>query len=349
MKKILIIEDDKIIRGNMTELLEMAGYKIETAANGKEGVEKAQSVQPDLIICDIKMPKLDGYAVLHLLKKEDRTAHIPFIFVTAKGERHDFRKGMEMGADDYLSKPFEDTELYSAVETRLKKSNSTKNESDREHSEYKQFLKEANAFIDFKVLTKGLTKATFKPREIIFRSGDFPHFVFLLKEGQVKTYRMNAEGKELISDIYHKNDFFGYQAIFEDRPYLKNAEALESGSIYKIPKEHFLALLYENKKVAAKLIKIMSKTLTDKEEKLVHMAYDSVRKRVALKLLEIVPDEENNVASISRTDFASLIGTTTETLIRTLTELKNLEIIDANSQTIVLLDKQKLRKLSKSW
>ena len=349
MKSILIIEDDNIIRSNMTELLEMAGYEVVTAANGKEGVEKAQTRLPDLIICDIKMPKLDGYAVLHLLKKDDKTADIPFIFVTAKGERHDLRRGMEMGADDYLSKPFEDTELYSAVETRLRKSNSAKNKPASKTNEFRQFFKEANALIDFNTLTKGITKATFKAREIIFRTGDFPHFVFLIKKGQIKTYRMNADGKELISGIYNKDDFFGYQAILEDRPYLKNAEALEPGSIYKIPKERFLALLYENKAVAAKLIKIMSKTLTDKEEELVHMAYDSVRKRVALKLLEIVPDEENNVASISRTDFAALIGTTTETLIRTLTELKNLEIIDTNSQTIVLRDKQKLRKLSKSW
>ena len=104
MKKILIIEDDLIMRENMAELLTLVGYKINTAEDGKVGVEKAKSFLPDLIICDIRMPVLDGYGVLHILSKEVSTASIPFIFVTAKTERNDLRKGMEMGADENIKK-----------------------------------------------------------------------------------------------------------------------------------------------------------------------------------------------------------------------------------------------------
>jgi len=121
MKSILIIEDNKDIRENTAEILDLAGYKTFTAENGKLGVELALKEKPDLIICDIMMPVLDGYGVLHLLRKNEATINTPFIFLTAKIERTDFRKGMEMGADDYITKPFEEIELLNAIEIRLKK------------------------------------------------------------------------------------------------------------------------------------------------------------------------------------------------------------------------------------
>ena len=120
-RSILVIDDNNDIRENTAEILDLAGYKTFTAENGRKGVELAIKVKPSLIVCDIMMPELDGYGVLHLLRKNPETEHIPFIFLTAKTERSDFRKGMEMGADDYITKPFEDIELLNAVETRLKK------------------------------------------------------------------------------------------------------------------------------------------------------------------------------------------------------------------------------------
>src|SRR4029078_2123479 len=121
MRSILVIDDNKDIRENTAEILELAGYKTFTAENGKKGVEAALKEKPDVIVCDIMMPELDGYGVLHLLRKNPEAQNIPFIFLTAKTERSDFRKGMEMGADDYLTKPFEGIELLNAVEIRLKK------------------------------------------------------------------------------------------------------------------------------------------------------------------------------------------------------------------------------------
>src|SRR6478609_8176008 len=121
MKSILVIEDNKDIRENTAEILDLAGYKTFTAENGKKGVDIAVKEKPDVIICDIMMPELDGYGVLHMLRKNETTQAIPFIFLTAKTERSDFRKGMEMGADDYITKPFDDSELLSAVEARIKR------------------------------------------------------------------------------------------------------------------------------------------------------------------------------------------------------------------------------------
>ena len=121
MKKILLIEDNDHIRENTSEILEMSNYKVFSAENGKTGVELALREKPDLIICDIMMPVLDGYGVLHMVQKNTTTRNIPFIFLTAKTERSDLRKGMELGADDYITKPFSGTELLNAVEGRLKK------------------------------------------------------------------------------------------------------------------------------------------------------------------------------------------------------------------------------------
>src|SRR5574339_869965 len=121
MKSVLVIEDNKDIRENTAEILDLAGYKTFTAENGKKGVDVAMKEKPDVIVCDIMMPELDGYGVLHLLRKNEETQNIPFIFLTAKTERGDFRKGMEMGADDYITKPFDDIELLNAIEIRLKK------------------------------------------------------------------------------------------------------------------------------------------------------------------------------------------------------------------------------------
>jgi DNA-binding NarL/FixJ family response regulator len=121
MKKILIIEDEPAMRANLVDLLEMENYHALAAANGVEGVTRARSELPDLILCDVMMPKLDGHGVLAALQDDSRTSRIPFVFLTAKGERADVRAGMELGADDYLVKPVPRKELLGAVKARLER------------------------------------------------------------------------------------------------------------------------------------------------------------------------------------------------------------------------------------
>ena len=113
MKKIVLIEDDTALRENTAELLELSNYEVITAPNGKLGIEVAKAQTPDLIVCDIMMPEVDGYGVLEALVSHPETQHIPFIFLSAKTEHKEIRKGMDMGADDYLTKPFEEEELIS--------------------------------------------------------------------------------------------------------------------------------------------------------------------------------------------------------------------------------------------
>ncbi len=122
MKKILVIEDEPEMRRNITTLLRYCDYESLAAENGRQGVEAARRHKPDLILCDVMMPELDGYGVLQALQADLSLAQIPFIFLTAKGEKDDLRSGMNLGADDYLTKPVANADLLQAIETRLRRS-----------------------------------------------------------------------------------------------------------------------------------------------------------------------------------------------------------------------------------
>ncbi len=122
MKKILVIEDEPEMRRNLTTLLRFQSYQPVAAENGRLGVEAARREKPDLILCDVMMPDLDGYGVLKALQTDTSLARIPFIFLTAKGEKDDLRNGMDLGADDYLTKPVANADLVRAIEARLRRS-----------------------------------------------------------------------------------------------------------------------------------------------------------------------------------------------------------------------------------
>src|SRR2546428_198612 len=121
MKKILVIEDEPEMRRNITALLRYKAYQPIAAENGRLGVEMARREKPDLILCDVMMPELDGYGVLRALQADAKLALIPFIFLTAKGEKDDLRSGMNLGADDYLTKPVANSDLVEAIEARLRR------------------------------------------------------------------------------------------------------------------------------------------------------------------------------------------------------------------------------------
>lgn len=131
MTKILVIEDDRYIKQTIMDLLDATGFEVHSACNGNEGIELAQKVIPDLIICDIVMPVKTGFDVIRELSTDSSTSLIPFIFLSAKAERSDVREGMQLGADDYLTKPFRAEELLKVINIRLKKSRAFKLNSEQ--------------------------------------------------------------------------------------------------------------------------------------------------------------------------------------------------------------------------
>ena len=152
MTKILVIEDESGIRESIQEILELENFTVNVAKDGGIGLKMAQEQSPDLIICDIMMPKLDGHGVLMALHQNEATESIPFIFLTARADKTAQRQGMELGADDYLTKPFTPSELLNAVETRLRKHalltrnyNEMKQLADTERQKSKKLTKEVQA------------------------------------------------------------------------------------------------------------------------------------------------------------------------------------------------------------
>ncbi|RYZ19387.1 MAG: response regulator, partial [Chitinophagaceae bacterium] len=325
-KTILVIDDNNDLRDNTAEILDLAGYKTLTAENGKRGVETAAREKPDLIVCDIMMPELDGYGVLHLLKKNPDTERIPFIFLTAKTERSDFRKGMEMGADDYVTKPFEDIELLNAIEVRLKKVEVLEHNYASSPQGLTQFVKDVKDSGMIKQLSGQYDVEHFARKQTVYTEGKRPRYLYYLVSGKVKAYKTHEDGKEYITDLFSAGDFIGYTALIEDQNYDDTATVLEDAELMQIPRDEFLQMIYSDINIAAKFIRIVTHNMKEKEERLLNLAYSSLRKRVAKALVDIhekfYSQRPDPVIEFSRDDIAQYIGTATESLIRTLSDFK---------------------------
>jgi len=350
MKKILIIEDNPEVRENTAEIIEWSNYKVLTAENGKLGVELALKEIPDLIVCDIMMPQLDGYGVLHLLSKHKETSNIPFIFLTAKSEKQDFRKGMDSGADDYITKPFDGTELLNAIEIRLKKADQFKESIIADVKSVNDFISRAKQSASLKLTSEERDVYNYKRKHILYAEGQRPKVVYFVISGKIKVYKTSTDGKELITSVSGPGDFLGYTAILENTNYRENAVALEDSKLMLIPREDFLELITNDTKIAKQFIGIITKNIIEKEESLLNLAYSSLRKKVAYGLSQLgekykESGKEKIVVDISRENLAQTIGVATESLIRTLADFKSEGLIDIQTGKVILLNFDKLKNL----
>lgn len=349
MKTILLIEDDTALRENTAELLELSGYKVFTAANGKIGIDKAIKETPNIIICDIMMPEIDGYGVLESVAMEEKTKHIPFIFLSAKTEHKEIRKGMDMGADDYLTKPFDEHELLSAVESRLAKASilemreKEKSIIEASEDENPQNLNQLkNFFCDEGEL------ATYKKGETIYGKGDHSNSMFLILKGVVKTHTMDANAKELITGLYKADDFLGFTSFDDNIPYNETATAVEETEIVGISKKYVKDILKKSQDVSLELMNLLTDNLSEVKLQLVKMAYSSVRKKTASTILQFVDIMSNKPEAplrISRNDLATTAGIATESLIRTLSDFKKDGLIEIEGRDIHIIDLESLREI----
>ncbi len=346
MKKILLIEDNLEVRENTEEILALASYQVITAPNGKVGVELAQKEKPDLIICDIMMPELDGYGVLHILSKKEDTSRIPFIFLTAKTERSDIRKGMTLGADDYLTKPFDDTDLLNAIEVRLRKSAMQQRHYDVTAAGLDHFIKDAQHALNLNDLGKDKKFKVFKKKMEVFAAGDVPLNVYFIKSGNVKTFKSNADGKELIINLYTSNDFFGFEPILENTNYGETAVAMQDTELIAISRHDFLLMITKHPDVSRTFISMLCKKVADREAKLLNLAYNSIRQRTAEALLNAGRLKDSNfVIAISRDDLSKMVGTAAESVIRVLSDFKDEGLIETEGGKIKILQPTKLEKV----
>ncbi len=350
MKKLLIIEDNLEVRENLAEILELSNYDVTTAENGKIGASKAIQGAFDLIICDVMMPELDGFGVLRILSKNPLTANIPFIFLTAKVEKTDFRKGMNLGADDYITKPFDDAELLEAIELRLKKGEILKQQFDQNTHGLNSFIAEARAREALTHLAEERETRKYPKKTTLYEEGQYPKAVYFVNAGKIKGIRSSEYGKELTTNLYKQGDFLGTIALLKNEPYEESTEILEDAELSIIPKKEFLDLLYTNRDVSHRFIRMLANDLADKETRLIKLAYDSVRKRVADALVLLQEKYQTDKAeqfsiSLLRDDLASIVGTAKETVIRTLRDFKAEGLIELEGSTITILDIEGLQEM----
>lgn len=346
-KKVLIIEDNTDIRENVVEILELAGYDVFAADNGKSGVDIAVKQLPDIILCDIMMPELDGYGVIYLLGKNPGTAAIPFIFLTAKAEKLDLRKGMEMGADDYLTKPFDDMELLNAIESRLKKKDIQQSFYSKSLENLEKLLNRGDGLTELKNIINERKGRLIKKNQVIYYEGDKAYGLYLVLSGRVKTAKLAEDGRELVTGICGADEYLGIHAFLAGEPYNDTATALEDSVLCLIPADSLDQLLNTYSTVARQFIKLLANNLREKEDQLLQLAYNSVRKRMAEAILRLHKQIGNNEDGfkITREDLAAMAGMATETVSRTLSDFKEENLIEKKGSNIRVLDLARLTKM----
>lgn len=348
MTKVLLIEDDSVLRENIAELLELSDFEVLTAPNGKLGLKSININIPDIIVCDIMMPELDGYEVLSEVTKNTKTKHIPFIFLSAKTEHQDVRKGMNLGADDYITKPFTEDELVSAIKSRLAKASILKEKGQdnvHNYSEKDELINLndlKNFFDDYG------NEFTFNKGDIIYREGDHSNFIYLITKGAVKCHKLDTKGKELATSLYKEDDLFGYTSFTHNLPHKETATAIKKTKLVGLSILQLSEILKNNNKLAIALIDHLTDDLSHFKDQLLEMAYSSVNKKTAntiLQFAEKINRRPNDPIKISRNDLASVAGIATETFIRTLTNFKNQGLIKSEGRNIVVLDIDGLKQI----
>jgi CRP-like cAMP-binding protein/CheY-like chemotaxis protein len=346
-KKILIIEDHDAIRENIVEILEMAKYTVFEADNGKTGVEMALKHIPDVILCDIMMPELDGYGVLYMLHKYTETSGIPFIFLTAKADHKDLRKGMEMGADDYLTKPFDDMELLNAIEVRLRKKAYVQLQDETKQDNLKVLVTKIDGLAEFTKIIASYKNREFKKNQVVYYEGDPGKGLYLIIQGKIKTIKLSLDGRELMTGMFTAGEFLGINATLSKSDHTDTATAIEDSTLCLIPVEEIEKVINLYPEVARKFIHLLSNDNMEKEEQLLQLAYDSVRKKMAGAILRLYHGQnikKDNI-SISREDLAAMACMATETVSRTLSDFRDEKLIKREGITITILDFEKLAKM----
>jgi DNA-binding response OmpR family regulator len=347
MKKVLIIEDDTALRENTAELLELLNFEVATAPNGRIGITLAKQNYPDVIICDIMMPEVDGYGVLEALLADTSTNQIPFIFLSAKTEHKEIRKGMDLGADDYLTKPFEEEELVSAIESRIAKATILKNilaatQSTSQEGQLRNLNELKNFFDD-----EG-EEYTFQKGEHIYKETSRSFRIYLILKGVVKTYKIDKSGKELTTALHKADDFLGFTSLLDNVAYQESAQALEDVKVVGVLKSTLREILGNSKNISMELLQLLTDDVAGVKNQLLQMAYSSVRKKTAQTILQFAQVLDKNTDKnicIARNDLASVAGIATESLIRTLSGFKKEGLIEIEGRNIRILHLKKLEHI----
>ncbi len=343
--KILIIEDNYDVRENLGEILNLSGYETILAENGKKGVEAATANLPDLILCDIMMPELDGFGVLRILSKNSSTSSIPFIFLSAKTELTDVRRGMTLGADDYITKPFDDVQLLDTLEMRLKK-RATFEATDKGGPSIKNMLTWDQIITSLPASLLSEEARLIRKKDLVFAEGQNIRNVFLIKSGKAIATKVDHYGKEVVTRLYSPPMLIGVDSAFAGDRYQETMKAFEDLLVVPIPQDEFISHVLQKPAFAHFFLKEMASNQVQADEKLLLQAFGSVRMKLAATLTDLYAfyqDGAQAVIPVSREDLAGMAGTAKETIIRCLSEFKEEGLVTIQGSEIVI---QSIKNLS---
>jgi CRP-like cAMP-binding protein len=347
MQKILLVGNLQLLQENIGELLLLNNYAVVLAANGREGITKAKEQHPDMILCEMNMSGIDGLGVLTTIRKDPLLEKVPVIFLADKYNARLFRAAMNQGADDYLIPPFSNNDLLLTIENRLQRY--------RHQTALTTPLHSPETDHDLKRMIRAFTEnrntMRLAPQEAVYKEGGTPRYLYYILQGKVKTIKTHEDGKDLVIGLYKRGDFFGYVALLEETPYKATALVMEEAEIAMIPREDAEEIFNRTPYIVTRFIRMLAHNLTEKEERLLGIAYDTLRKKVASALVHLrnkypPPGTENFTLRISREELAAVAGTATESLIRTLSDFKSEKLIAIRNGSITLLDAGRLEDIA---
>ncbi|HUR30371.1 MAG TPA: response regulator [Saprospiraceae bacterium] len=341
--KILIIEDNHDVRENLSEILLLSGYDTITAANGKEGVQAAMNESPDLILCDDMISELDGFGVLRILSKNPTTNSIPFIFLTAKTEMSDMRRGMTLGADDYITKPFDDVELLDTIDIRLQKKKSMSH-TDASVAMFNILTGEQVMKSLPENFMEGEVRSVHK-KDLLFSEGQTCRNVYIMKSGKAVGTKVDDYSKEVITRLYQYPDVIGLSSALTGQRFQETVKAFEDLEVMPVKKEDFIQFILNDKSISYYFLNTIAKDQVKADEKLLMQAYSTVRSKLAAVLIDLYKAYEADgkaIIPIPREDLASMAGTAKETIIRSLSEFKDEGLVTITGTEITIDNINKL-------
>ena len=344
---ILVIEDNEEVRENLAEILELYGYHVRQAANGIEGVKQAVEHLPDIILCDVMMPELDGYGVLNLLNENERTAGTPFVFITARTETEDIRRGMMLGADDYITKPFYKDELLEVIQVRLRRAEQRKGGAEKPQQNVAHLSDPERGADRLKeAFTENGRSQVFNRHQIINREGDRAHFIYLIEAGHVHLSRAHEYGRDYVIAELGPGEIFGVPTILEGTPLHYSAKAItDDTKLVLLPAANLLKLINSDRQITEALMHLMAGKVVEHGERLANQAYDSVRRRTALVLCDLHQKYAGEPIELSREELAQMVGSTKESVIRSLSDFKKDGLLRTEGRVIIISKAEALRSL----
>lgn len=341
---ILVIDDMGDVRENVAELLELSGHHVIQAQDGFEGIRLAKQHLPELILCDIMMPGLDGYGVAEILSRQEETKHIPLIYLTAKADPTDFKKGLQKGAVDYITKPFESDELIDSVEMRIRQATS-KRQATADHVDWDNwvdFLKSDAALSG----EEALKSFTVPSGTTLFEQDDQALHLYFIKSGSLRWEYMDASGRQLGFRLSRAGEFAGWAAGFEAGAYPHSAVVQSDATVVELPMKAVKEMLLKTPSMALVWGQQQHESAMVLLGDMMGLLNGSARENVARVLLRFAEwDGREWAVLVSREILAKSIGVAYETIIRTVSQFKAEGWVASRGRKLVLTDRNQLLAL----